>query len=109
MVRALQSGLKAEGFDLGRTNSPVSPVIMHGTVAESTSVVHDLRENYHIFCSVVVYPVIPKGMILLRLIPTAVHNLEQVERTIKAFKEIREKLKSGAYNSEKVINMAEKN
>jgi glycine C-acetyltransferase len=109
IVRALQSGLKAEGFDLGRTNSPVSPVIMHGTVAESTSVVHDLRENYHIFCSVVVYPVIPKGMILLRLIPTAVHQLDQVERTIKAFKEIREKLMSGAYNSEKVINMAEKN
>jgi len=109
IVRALQSGLKAEGFDLGRTNSPVSPVIMHGTVAESTSVVHDLRENYHIFCSVVVYPVIPKGMILLRLIPTAAHQLDQVDRTIQAFKEIREKLKSGAYNSEKVINMAEKN
>jgi len=109
VVRALQTGLKAEGFDLGRTNSPVSPVIMHGTVAESTSVVHDLRENYNIFCSVVVYPVIPKGMILLRLIPTAVHNLEQVDVTIKAFIEIREKLKNGAYTSEKVINMAEKN
>jgi glycine C-acetyltransferase len=109
VVRALQSGLKAEGFDLGRTNSPVSPVIMHGTVAESTSVVHDLRENYHIFCSVVVYPVIPKGMILLRLIPTAVHTVEQAHRTIEAFKEIREKLKNGVYNSEKVINMAEQN
>ncbi|MDZ4669085.1 MAG: aminotransferase class I/II-fold pyridoxal phosphate-dependent enzyme [bacterium] len=109
IVNALQSKLKAEGFDLGRTNSPVSPVIMHGTVAESTSVVHDLRENYHIFCSVVVYPVIPKGMILLRLIPTAVHNLDQVDRTISAFKEIREKLQSGAYNTEKVINMADKN
>jgi glycine C-acetyltransferase len=109
VVKALQSGLKAEGFDLGRTNSPVSPVIMHGTVAESTSVVHDLRENYHIFCSVVVYPVIPKGMILLRLIPTAVHTVEQAQRTIEAFKEIREKLKNGVYNSEKVINMAEQN
>ncbi|MCG9879867.1 MAG: aminotransferase class I/II-fold pyridoxal phosphate-dependent enzyme [Bacteroidia bacterium] len=109
VVKYLQSGLKAEGFDLGRTNSPVTPVIMHGTVAESTSVVHDLRENYHIFCSVVVYPVIPKGMILLRLIPTAVHTVEQAQRTIDAFKEIREKLKAGAYNSEKVINMAEQN
>ncbi|OYU94719.1 MAG: 8-amino-7-oxononanoate synthase [Bacteroidetes bacterium B1(2017)] len=109
VVRALQTGLKAEGFDLGRTNSPVSPVIMHGTVAESTAVVHDLRENYHIFCSVVVYPVIPKGMILLRLIPTAVHTVEQAETTIKAFTEIREKLKNGSYNNDKVINMAEKN
>ncbi len=109
VVTALQTGLKAEGFDLGRTNSPVSPVIMHGTVAESTAVVHDLRENYHIFCSVVVYPVIPKGMILLRLIPTAVHTVEQAEITIKAFKEIREKLKDGSYNNDKVINMAEKN
>ncbi len=109
VVTALQTGLKAEGFDLGRTNSPVCPVIMHGTVAESTAVVHDLRENYHIFCSVVVYPVIPKGMILLRLIPTAVHTVEQAEVTIKAFKEIREKLKDGAYNNDKVINMAEKN
>ncbi len=109
IVNALQSGLKAEGFDLGRTSSPVCPVIMHGTVGESTSVVHDLRENHHIFCSVVVYPVIPKGMILLRLIPTAVHNLDQVDRTIKAFMEIREKLKNGTYISDKVINMAEKN
>lgn len=109
VVKYLQSGLRAEGFDLGRTNSPVTPVIMHGTVAESTSVVHDLRENYNIFCSVVVYPVIPKGMILLRLIPTAVHTIEQAQRTIDAFKEIREKLKAGAYNAEKVINMAEQN
>lgn len=109
IVNALQSGLRKEGFDLGRTNSPVSPVMMHGTVPESTSVVHDLRENYKIFCSVVVYPVIPKGMILLRLIPTAVHTLDQVERTINAFKEIREKLKNGAYTADKVINMAEAN
>lgn len=109
VVKYLQSGLRAEGFDLGRTNSPVTPVMMHGTVAESTSVVHDLRENYNIFCSVVVYPVIPKGMILLRLIPTAVHTIEQAQRTIDAFKEIREKLKAGAYNAEKVINMAEQN
>jgi glycine C-acetyltransferase len=107
IVNALQSGLKAQGFDLGRTTSCVTPVIMHGSVAESTAVVHDLRENYKIFCSVVVYPVIPKGMILLRLIPTAVHTLAQVDRTIKAFTEIRQKLNDGAYKFDKVIDMAE--
>ena len=107
IVNALQSGLKAQGFDLGRTSSCVTPVIMHGSVAESTAVVHDLRENYKIFCSVVVYPVIPKGMILLRLIPTAVHTLAQVDRTIKAFTEIRQKLNDGAYKFDKVIDMAE--
>ncbi len=108
IVNALQKGLREQGFDLGRTNSCVTPVMMHGTVAESTAVVHDLRENYKIFCSVVVYPVIPKGMILLRLIPTAVHTLDQVDRTIKAFTEIREKLTGGAYKLDKVIGMAEK-
>ncbi|MDP1727695.1 MAG: aminotransferase class I/II-fold pyridoxal phosphate-dependent enzyme [Bacteroidota bacterium] len=107
IVTALQKGLREQGFDLGRTNSCVTPVIMHGTVAESASVVHDLRENYNIFCSVVVYPVIPKGMILLRLIPTAVHNLEQVAETISAFTEIREKLKNGSYTAQKVISMAD--
>jgi glycine C-acetyltransferase len=81
--------------------------MMHGTVGESTSVVLDLRENYNIFCSVVVYPVIPKGMILLRLIPTAVHTLEDVEYTIKAFTEVRQKLADGAYVKDRVINMAE--
>lgn len=108
IVDALQKGLKDVGFDLGRTNSCVTPVMMHGTVGESTAVVHDLRENYGIFCSVVVYPVIPKGMILLRLIPTAVHTLENVEETIKAFVEIREKLASGAYSEVgRIVSMAE--
>lgn len=107
IVNALQSGLRAVNFDLGRTNSCVTPVMMHGTVGESTSVVLDLRENYNIFCSVVVYPVIPKGMILLRLIPTAVHTLEDVEYTIKAFTEVRQKLADGAYVKDRVINMAE--
>jgi glycine C-acetyltransferase len=108
IVDALQNGLKAVGFDLGRTNSCVTPVMMHGSVGESTAVVHDLRENYGIFCSVVVYPVIPKGMILLRLIPTAVHTLEQVERTIKAFVEIREKLANGTYsNVGRIVSMAD--
>ncbi len=107
IVNALQSGLRAVNFDLGRTNSCVTPVMMHGTVGESTSVVLDLRENYNIFCSVVVYPVIPKGMILLRLIPTAVHTLEDVEYTIKAFTEVRQKLADGVYVKDRVINMAE--
>ncbi|MCX6185974.1 MAG: aminotransferase class I/II-fold pyridoxal phosphate-dependent enzyme [Bacteroidetes bacterium] len=108
IVNALQSGLREKGFDLGRTNSPVSPVIMHGSVPEATAVVHDLRENYKIFCSVVVYPVIPKGMILLRLIPTAVHSLENVEETISAFSEIREKLQAGTYASlQNIVAMAE--
>jgi glycine C-acetyltransferase len=108
IVNALQTGLRDKGFDLGKTNSPVSPVIMHGSVPEATAVVHDLRENYKIFCSVVVYPVIPKGMILLRLIPTAVHTLENVEETIVAFSEIREKLKAGTYaNLQNIVAMAE--
>jgi len=108
IVNALQTGLRDKGFDLGKTNSPVSPVIMHGSVPEATAVVHDLRENYKIFCSVVVYPVIPKGMILLRLIPTAVHTLENVEETIIAFSEIREKLKAGTYaNLQNIVAMAE--
>ncbi|MBC7383191.1 MAG: aminotransferase class I/II-fold pyridoxal phosphate-dependent enzyme [Bacteroidia bacterium] len=107
IVTALQKGLREHGFDLGRTNSCVTPVIMHGSIPESTAVVNDLRENYNIFCSVVVYPVIPKGMILLRLIPTAVHTLEQVSQTISAFKEIREKLNKGLYTAIKVVSMAE--
>jgi glycine C-acetyltransferase len=108
IVNALQTGLREKGFDLGKTNSPVSPVMMHGSVPEATAVVHDLRENYKIFCSVVVYPVIPKGMILLRLIPTAVHTLENVEETIIAFSEIREKLKTGTYaNLHSIVAMAE--
>ena len=85
IVDKLQSGLKAEGFDLGATNSCVTPVYFSGGVGEATSAVMDLRENYNIFCSVVGYPVIPKGLIMLRLIPTALHTMEDVEYTIKAF------------------------
>jgi glycine C-acetyltransferase len=85
VVNRLQSGLRAAGFDLGKTNSCVTPVMMHGGEAEASNLVVDLRENYGIFCSMVIYPVIPKGMILLRLIPTAVHTFEDVDYTIKAF------------------------
>jgi len=107
IVDALQGGLKAAGFDLGRTNTPVTPVYMKGGVVEATNVVVDLRENYNIFCSVVVYPVIPKGEIILRLIPTATHSLEDVEYTIKAFSEVRDKLASGEYSGEEIKAMGQ--
>jgi glycine C-acetyltransferase len=97
IVNALQKGLRDAGFNLGNTESPVTPVILEGGVPEATQITYDLRENYDIFCSVVTYPVIPKGMILLRLIPTAVHTLEDVEYTIKAFKDVRQKLEAGEY------------
>lgn len=105
IVNALQGGLKAEGFDLGRTNTPVTPVYMKGGVVEATNVVVDLRENYGIFCSVVVYPVIPKGEIILRIIPTSEHSLEDVTYTIKAFAEVRDKLASGVYGGEEIQAM----
>lgn len=98
IVKALQSGLREAGFDLGKTNSCVTPVMMHGGPAEASNLVVDLRENYGIFCSMVVYPVIPKGMILLRLIPTAVHTLEDVDYTIQVFKKVRQKLAEGRYD-----------
>jgi len=102
-VNKLQSGLKAAGFDIGDTNSCVTPVYMKGSVEEAMKLVYDLRENHRIFCSIVVYPVIPKGMILLRLIPTSVHTFQDIEDTIEAFKAIKTKLESKAY-SEAVLN-----
>ncbi|WP_423126628.1 aminotransferase class I/II-fold pyridoxal phosphate-dependent enzyme [Gaoshiqia sp. Z1-71] len=105
IVDALQSGLKEAGFDLGRTNSPVTPVYMKGGVVEATNVVVDLRENFNVFCSVVVYPVIPKGEIILRLIPTATHTLEDVTYTIQAFKAVREKLENGEYSGTEIRQM----
>ena len=98
VVNALQKGLKDAGFDLGRTNSPVTPVYMKGGPAEATNMVFDLRENYGVFCSIVVYPVIPKGELILRLIPTAVHTVEDVDYTVKAFKAVRKKLADGQYS-----------
>jgi glycine C-acetyltransferase len=99
IVNALQTGLKEKGFSIGTTNSPVTPVVLNGTVGEAATLSKDLRENYNIFCSVVIYPVVPKGMIILRLIPTAVHTLEDVEETIAAFEAIKEKLSSGYYKT----------
>jgi len=107
IVDKLQSGLKAQGFDLGATNSCVTPVYFNGGVGEATNVVMDLRENFNIFCSVVGYPVIPKGLIMLRLIPTAMHTLEDVEYTIKAFAEVRRKLEEGKYNVSQIPSILE--
>jgi len=105
VVNALQGGLKEAGFDIGRTNTPVTPVYMKGGVVEATNVVVDLRENHGLFCSVVVYPVIPKGEIILRLIPTAMHTVEDVAYTIEAFKIVREKLANGEYRGEAIQQM----
>ncbi|MDB2350280.1 aminotransferase class I/II-fold pyridoxal phosphate-dependent enzyme [Flavobacteriaceae bacterium] len=96
-VHELQSGLKEKGFDLGSTQSCVTPVYLNGTVPEAFALVKDLRENYGIFCSTVIYPVIPKGLILLRLIPTASHNSKDIQETLEAFSSIRERLVSGVY------------
>ena len=96
-VNALQEGLKERGFDIGTTQSCVTPVYLKGSIPEAMVLVKDLRENHGIFCSIVVYPVIPKGLILLRLIPTASHNLEDVAITLDAFSAIREKLEKGIY------------
>ncbi|HZK93425.1 MAG TPA: pyridoxal phosphate-dependent aminotransferase family protein [Prolixibacteraceae bacterium] len=107
IVRALQSGLKAENFDLGVTNSPVTPVYLSGSVPEGTNVIMDLRENYNIFCSGVIYPVIPKGQLLLRLIPTSIHTIEDVEYTIKAFSEVRKNLEAGKYAGTKITQVSQ--
>ena len=96
-VNILQSGLKERGFDIGSTQSCVTPVYLKGSIPEAMTLVKDLRENYHIFCSIVVYPVIPKGLILLRLIPTASHNINDINETLDAFSSIRKKLEKGVY------------
>jgi glycine C-acetyltransferase len=96
-VIALQSGLKEAGFDLGRTNTPVTPVYLKGGEVEGTNLVFDLRENYCIFCSIVIYPVIPKGELIIRIIPTAAHSLEDIKYTVDSFKEIKRKLEAGEY------------
>jgi glycine C-acetyltransferase len=102
ITRALQEGLTRAGFDIGVTNSCVTPVYMNGSIPEATNLIMDLRENFDIFCSMVVYPVVPKGMIILRLIPTAAHSLEDVKYTIDAFSKIVSKLKSGQYMADTI-------
>jgi glycine C-acetyltransferase len=96
-VNKLQQGLKERGFNIGTTNTPVTPVYMEGELHPALQMIVDLRENYNIFCSVVVYPVIPKGQIILRLIPTAVHTDEDIKQTLEAFSIVSEKLKNGEY------------
>jgi len=104
-AKMLQSGLKKRGFDIGATNSPVTPVYLKGTMPEAGNLILDIREKYHIFCSVVLYPVIPKGQIMLRLIPTAVHTQEDIQLTLEAFSKVHTKLKQGAYAAEKLANI----
>ena len=99
-VRQLQNGFKAAGFDLGTTNTPVTPVFMKGGLYDAVQLTHDLRENYDIFCSVVVYPVIPKGQIELRIIPTAAHTEQDIEETLAAFAAVRHKLENKLYPQE---------
>ena len=103
VVNALQSGLKEKGFNIGKTESPVTPVFLSGSVPEGTNIALDLRENYGIFCSLVGYPVVPRGVFLIRLIPTAMHTLEDVKYTIDAFAEVAKKLKTGKYAGVKIV------
>lgn len=102
VVKSLQEGLVAEGFNIGKTESPVTPVYVKGNVAEGTNVVIDLRENHNIFCSIVAYPVVPKDVLMLRLIPTASHTQKEVDQTIEVFKKIKKNLEAGKYKGEEM-------
>jgi glycine C-acetyltransferase len=103
----LQKGLKERGFDIGKTDSVVTPLYMKGGIEEATAMVMDLRENYHIFCSIIVYPVIPKGNIIYRLIPTAAHTDEDIQKTLEAFSATKKKLDAGEYKAEAIPDMAD--
>jgi glycine C-acetyltransferase len=103
IARAMQNGLRERGFDVGPAEACITPVFVKGTVPEATNILVDLRENYKIFCSVVVYPVVPKGVIMFRIICTAMHQMEHVEYTLKAFEEIKKKLAAGAYSGDNDI------
>jgi glycine C-acetyltransferase len=107
IAQKLQKGLKERGFDIGKTDSVVTPIYMKGGIEEATAMVMDLRENYGIFCSIVVYPVIPKGHIIYRLIPTAVHTDEDIQKTLEAFSATKKKLDAGAYKASAIPDMAE--
>ena len=106
IAKALQEGLVAEGFNIGNTQSPVTPVYFSGSVPEGTNIVIDLRENHNVFCSIVVYPVVPKGVLMLRLIPTASHTLQDVNDTIEVFKKIKTNLETGKYISDEMQSKA---
>jgi glycine C-acetyltransferase len=102
-VKALQNGLQNRGFNVGDTSSCVTPVYLNGSVEEAMALVYDLRTNYSIFCSIVVYPVVPKGMMILRLIPTAYHTAEDISITLQAFSDIKQKLESGVYAPKAIV------
>lgn len=103
IANALQNGLREKGFNLGKTDSPVTPVFLNGSTEEAANIVFDLRENHGLFCSLVTYPVVPKGVIMLRLIPTAMHELEDVEYTIERFEIMKERLDAQEYRKDKII------
>ena len=105
IATTLQNGLKERGFNIGITNTMVTPVFLEGELQEATAITMDLRENYGIFCSIVMYPVIPKGLIMLRLIPTALHTIEDVNRTLDAYSELAEKLKKGHYKEKRPVGV----
>ncbi|MGD0710977.1 MAG: aminotransferase class I/II-fold pyridoxal phosphate-dependent enzyme [Bacteroidales bacterium] len=106
IVNALQKGYIERGFDIGGSNTPVTPVHLNGGIPEATNLAFDLRENFNIFCSIVVYPVIPKGMIILRIIPTAVHTIDDVNYTLDAFSKIKGKLEAGKYSQTDMIDVS---
>jgi glycine C-acetyltransferase len=108
VVKALQEGFRSKGLNLGNTESPVTPVFLSGSIPEATNVVIDLRENYKIFCSLVIYPVVPKDVIMLRIIPTAAHTLADVEYTVNAFAEVQEKLRAGHYKADQIASVLNK-
>ena len=105
IVNAMQKGLKERGFYIGNTSSPVTPVLFKGGVGEAANMAMDLRENFNIFCSVVIYPVVPKDVIMFRIIPTASHTLQDVEETLTAFSRLKEKLDSGFYREEVLVSV----
>ena len=105
IVKAMQSGLKERGFNIGTTNSPVTPVLFKGGVGEAANMAMDLRENFNIFCSVVIYPVVPKDVIMFRIIPTASHTIADVERTLNAFSQLKAKLDDGFYKEEALVSV----
>ncbi|MEQ9437621.1 MAG: aminotransferase class I/II-fold pyridoxal phosphate-dependent enzyme [Cyclobacteriaceae bacterium] len=107
VVNALQSGFRDRGVNIGTTQSPVTPVILNGGIIEAAGLAYDLRENYNLFCSVVIYPVVPKDVIMLRIIPTAVHTLEDVEETINAFEIVKHKLETGVYLKSEIASAFE--
>jgi glycine C-acetyltransferase len=102
ITNALKSGLIQNGFEIGPSDSCVTPVYLNGSIPEATNLIYDLRENFNVFCSMVVYPVVPKGMIILRLIPTASHTIEDVNYTLECFSKITGKLKAGDYMSDEI-------